>query len=109
MATNSAVRINYYFTAGEAGVCKRSTDGEFSGFVDEEFRSIIQHIFRYHRLDDFFYNVGPNFLARDIFFVLSCDYNRVDSLRFPVDIFDRNLGFSIRSEVVKDFLLSYFR
>ena len=108
MTAVSAVRIHDNLAARQSRIAHRSADDEVAGGIDVILRARINHRGRKYRVNHFFPDSLRKLVVRNLVAVLRGNDYAIHARRTPVNVFDRDLGFSIGPEEIQNVFLSDF-
>src|SRR5262245_50837327 len=97
----TAVSINDDLAPGNAGITHWSADNESAGRVDMHFGVFVEKVGGNSGLDDLFGYVLTKLFGRYIIGMLRRNNNGLNPERTAVPILDRNLRFTVRSQIGK--------
>ena len=108
MTAHTTVSIDDDLAAGQSRIPHRSADNKAAGRVDIDLQLVIDHFLRKDRIDHVFNDGCTDLFLGDIFRMLGGDQDRINTLRFPVSVFDRDLALAVRAQPRQGAVLADF-
>src|SRR5579862_1967788 len=109
VAAISAIGVHDDLAAGKSRVTHRPAGNETAGGIDVVFGFLIDHGFGEDGADDFIHYCFFQVAVRNFVAVLRGDYDSVNACWPAIDIFNCDLGFSVRAEEIYDSLFANLR